>query len=106
MNVMVTSYPTELQDVDDMPALFSQLVQSNIQWKTNDTSNVHGLLSLDKIRTKRETADPNNVTVISFDTYNGGSVEDDIAHGFHKASITILGILVLEVSTTFCSELS
>jgi len=74
----------------------------------NQFNNLTNILGMDTANTRVRRG---SGTVVQTDVYGNGtyqyehviqghSLEEDIAHALHKASITILGILVIEVINT------
>ncbi|KAK6191871.1 hypothetical protein SNE40_003451 [Patella caerulea] len=127
-------YPQDIVDVEvEIRVIFMKILDSKIHWNyyshnatnlNNDTSEHAGQTS--SSRRRRESVSYNNGYDVStgsgnyskIQTHNPSvgvkhsavmgahkhSVEDDIAHAFHLASITILAILVIEtILKTICA---
>lgn len=123
INEMKNQYPYELSNLDltDIEPLYDHILQSHITWG-NETSldKVIGegsvifaanTTNVTNIRVRRATNFDSSVTkVIGNQTrsYHNSHVDDHpieevLAHAFHKASISILCILALEVDRYYHS---
>lgn len=107
---MESKYPVELAAVEDISQLYDNILLSSIHWNISNDNLVYFTMNVSDIeyhhRTRRSASKSGNK--LSMNTSNmhhhkEHSLEEDIAHGFHKASITILAILVLEtIFKIFC----
>ena len=115
-----TRYPANINETDntEIEKVFQKILEANISWKqdvyhqsdSHSHSHKDSVFSRDSdLRYRRNFFNDSasdsyndtqeNRTVLEF-LYNRNfhGVENDIAHAFHYASISILAILVLEVS--------
>ncbi|KAH3877115.1 uncharacterized protein LOC127865313 [Dreissena polymorpha] len=101
-------YPYRLSylESDDIEGLEREISIGHITWNASADS----ILNFNHRRKRRGSLDSNGTSNISNEDHgnktfhkgqtsrhHGHSIEEDIAHGLHKASITILGILCVEV---------
>ncbi|XP_076113549.1 uncharacterized protein LOC143081694 isoform X1 [Mytilus galloprovincialis] len=119
MYKMETKYPIDLRGIDDISDLYDKIIHSTIHWNTSEV-NMKTSYANDKnltyltlagndslnIRYKRRTVKDSQKasnTNRRKKRHKEHTIEEDIAHGFHKASITILAILVVETGLKmFC----
>lgn len=107
MYKMESRYPAEMNTVNDISQLYDNILHSTIHWNTTIDNTVSIAINTSLLtynndgntyshRDKREVSTNNEGSHHKIH-HKEHSVVEDIAHGFHKASITILAILVIEV---------
>ena len=126
ISTMHSRYATEIPPVHDLNEMFAALVKSDIRWSTHSAEeddigavekhldqavskryikySANGSLPSSMLTGHMIDADHTDGNISSHGDMEehhhhtqGHSIEEDIAHGFHKASITILAILAVEV---------
>lgn len=130
---MKALYPIELKGIKetDVEPLFEKLIRAHIDWGHNEKSShlqstpssftnstlekdVHSTSSPHDIHKRAATENDHNSAVDDrnnthgsnhnyHDDHHAHSLEEELAHAFHKASISILAILAIEVSISFVS---
>lgn len=109
---MSTKYPSDIKGVDEIEELYTKILDSTIQWNDTQAYTSDQIVLSDftqngstySYRQKRDavTERPSTSKTITIDRKKKKkrkhTIEEDIAHGFHKTSITILAILVIEVN--------
>ncbi|KAL3842604.1 hypothetical protein ACJMK2_020597 [Sinanodonta woodiana] len=89
LNSMKQKYSTTLQYVKavNIETLYSEILTADVIWSADSNGGVQ----------KREANSTGNTSYVVqvHDIAYTPTIEEDIAHGFHKASISILSILVL-----------
>ena len=106
MQKLESKYPAEMSTVNDISQLYDNILHSSIHWNTTINSPVSVAFNSSPLTYNNDGNTYNHRDKREASTINGSlhkahhkehSVIEDIAHGFHKASITILAILVVEV---------
>lgn len=106
MSKMESKYPVEMNTVNDISQLYDNILHSTIHWNTTIDSPVSVAINtslltynndMDTYHHRDKRAASTNEVSYDRKHHMEHSVIEDIAHGFHKASITILAILVVEV---------
>ncbi|KAK3103025.1 hypothetical protein FSP39_015846, partial [Pinctada imbricata] len=94
-------------ELKEYAEIYNMLMAASINWNSTDSAitenlTVSSAYMSDRTRTRRDTSQIsmtfNNVTKYHKKKY---SIEEHIAHAFHLASTTILGILAIEVFDAF-----
>lgn len=105
--------PNQSQNISEFTANNVQYSHHNLSYSANSFDNIEPEMTFDSYSKGNRTGVDHNFTNVVNERENYNEVVDahqkeqklweDIAHGLHKASITILGILVIEVTLNISS---
>ncbi|KAK3610877.1 hypothetical protein CHS0354_034338 [Potamilus streckersoni] len=92
LNSMKQRYPTTLKYVQtvNIETLYSEILRADVIWSAQS----HGSVQKREANSTGNTTDFSSYVVQVHDLAYAPTIEEDITHGLHKASISLLSILV------------